>query len=120
LTAETGLNSNAPVLSMSLSADRLTSLAFANDPTGSVTQVIDSTSGATGALITFDATTGSVALILPFALTPGDQAPTVRDEGTSRVFRGHFLAVIGADGVRRPGPAAEVVFDHSSRMIRTR
>lgn len=120
LTAETGLNSNAPVLSVSLRADRLTSLAFTNDPAGPVTQVTDSSSSATGALITFDAATGAVALVLPFTLTRGDETPTVRDEGTSRVFHGHFLAVIGADGVARPGVAGEVVFDHTSGTIHTR
>jgi hypothetical protein len=92
LRAETGLNADAPVLTYTLTADRLTSLAYLSDPDdGPVVSVVDSAGPAiSGAVVSFDAVTGAVSLILPFA---GASPATVTDEGETRAFRGAFTAV---------------------------
>lgn len=75
LETGTGLNSTAPTLTYTLRADRLTGLAYTALPADSAIIAVDSASSAqaNGALITFNASDGTVALVLPFS-TAGLQA----------------------------------------------
>jgi hypothetical protein len=111
LRAETGLNTEAPVLTYSITADRLTSLGYLSDPSdGPAVSVIDSSDAAlSGALMNFDALTGAVGLILTFA--QGNSAPgefTVTDQDGARVFRGRFTAAWQGGRNLAPGGTREV------------
>jgi hypothetical protein len=118
LTAGTGLNASAPVLTYTLNADRLTALAYlADPPEGPAVPVIASSSAVVnGALITFDATTGEVALILPFA-TGG---VTVADVSGVRVFRGAFTGVWQKGTDLANGGAGEVRLGWQSGQVEVR
>lgn len=124
LTAGTGLNASAPVLTYTVTADRLTGLAYLNDPpSGAAVTVIDSTSApASGALISFDATTGAVALVLPFSAggVSNAESASVADERGARVFRGRFTGVWQGGQNLAPGGANEVrlVFEGSVVEVR--
>lgn len=121
ITASTGLNSTSPVLSFSITATQLTGLSFLNGVAGTPTVVIDAPSGsqASGAIVTFDAVNGQVALVLPYTLAPGEAPPTVEDNGSERVFHGHFLAAFGPDGrAGGEGGISAVRLDPRTRAIR--
>ena len=62
---------------------------------------------------------GSVVSILPFTGTRGiESKPTVSAEGTTRVFRGNFLAAYDKDGKNlAPNGASTVKVDASGKII---
>lgn len=111
LKAETGLNAEAPVLTYTITADRLLSLGYLSNPAdGPAVSVIDSSSAvASGAIVSFDGVTGAVSLVIPFATNVvGAEPVTVKDEGGVRMFRGGFTGVWrGGRNVARNG-ASEV------------
>lgn len=118
LKANTGLNSTGPALTYTLTAERLRTLRFINDPPdGNPVTVVDSTSlPAGGALINFDADNGQVTVILPFA-EGQSQSATVTESGGARVFRGHFLGVWKGRTNLAPRGATEVKMETATGRV---
>ena len=121
MTAQTAQSGQFPNLVFSIDADNITKLAFANYTGWRGVRAIGTgtpVTSANGALVTINAGDGSVVSILPFTGTRGiESKPTVSAEGTTRVFRGNFLAAYDKDGKNlAPNGASTVKVDASGKI----
>jgi hypothetical protein len=122
MTAQTPTNSIAPNLVFSVDADNITKLAYTNSYAWRGIRIVGSgttITSANGALVSLNAFDGTVVSILPFS---GSRAvgsrPTVRDEGTTRIFTGDFLGVFDKDGKNlAPSGASTVKLDTKSNVL---
>jgi len=104
-----------PNLVFAVSGDLLNALAYVNSLTGSPTPVLNATSTATGAVVSFDASDGTVTGVFPYTANKAQGhggAPALQAAGDALVYRGAFLGVWdGAGQNRAPNGASEIQID---------
>jgi TolB protein len=104
-----------PNLVFTVSGDLLNALAYVNSLTGAPTIVLNASSTATGAVVSFDANDGTVTGVFPYTANKAvghGGAPTPERSGDTLVYRASFLGVWDGQGKNQaPGGASEIRLD---------
>jgi hypothetical protein len=110
-----------PNLVFTVSADLLNALSYVNGITTAPTVVLNATSTATGAVVSFDANAGTVAGVFPYTSNKAighSGAPTPERAGDTLIYRAAFLGVWDAQGKNRaPNGASEIRLDRRTGKL---
>jgi Tol biopolymer transport system component len=101
-----------PNLVFNLSGDQLTNLVYLNGLNNTPTTVLNASSTANGAVVSFDASDGTVTGVFPYTASRAEKAGQATSSGGTLIYRGSFLGVWDGQGMNRaPGGASEIRID---------